>query len=240
MLCVPVRSILAFQSKTFCCVAIKSRGLINPNNTNFTIAKRHAVTDFIGINTKNKVSEFINRFQIMNPLNKSRYEANSWILYERLVDQIPFDQIITKLDLPDTFNSWFIITELHLWMIFVRFMNEGTQGTMIRNFIMEALWNDVEFRSKKLAIVNADIRHRQIKELSDQLRGALVGYDEGWLSNDMVLASMVWRRVFNKECNDPEKIELVVKYIRKQMSILQLQTFDSLFTKKDVKWIKFV
>lgn len=25
-----------------------------------------------------------------------------------------------------------------------------------------------------------------------------------------------------------------------QMSILQLQTFDSLFTKKDVKWIKFV
>lgn len=33
-------------------------------------------------------------------------------------------------------------------------MNEGTQGTMIRNFIMEALWNDVEFRSKKLAIVS--------------------------------------------------------------------------------------
>ncbi|XP_022170158.1 ubiquinol-cytochrome-c reductase complex assembly factor 1 isoform X2 [Myzus persicae] len=169
-----------------------------------------------------------------------KYEANSWILYEKLVDQIPFDQIMIKLDLPDTFNSWFIITELHLWMIFVRFMHEGTQGTMIRNFIMEALWNDVEFRSKKLATVNADVRHRQIKELSDQLRGALVGYDEGWLTNDMVLASMVWRRVFNKECNDPEKIELVVKYIRKQMSILQLQTFDSLFTKKDVKWIKFV
>ncbi|XP_022170157.1 ubiquinol-cytochrome-c reductase complex assembly factor 1 isoform X1 [Myzus persicae] len=240
MLCVPVRSILAFQSRTVCCVAIKSNGLIYPNNTNFTIAKRHAVTDFVGVNTKSKISDFINRFQIMNPLNKSKYEANSWILYEKLVDQIPFDQIMIKLDLPDTFNSWFIITELHLWMIFVRFMHEGTQGTMIRNFIMEALWNDVEFRSKKLATVNADVRHRQIKELSDQLRGALVGYDEGWLTNDMVLASMVWRRVFNKECNDPEKIELVVKYIRKQMSILQLQTFDSLFTKKDVKWIKFV
>lgn len=54
-------------------------------------------------------------------------------------------------------------------------------------------------------------------ELSDQLRAALIGYDEGWLSNDMVLASMVWRRIFNKECNDPEKIEIVVKYIRKQV-----------------------
>jgi len=39
-------------------------------------------------------------------------------------------------------------------MIFVRLMNEGTRGTMIRNFIMEALWNDVEFRSKKLATVS--------------------------------------------------------------------------------------
>lgn len=53
--------------------------------------------------------------------------------------------------------------------------------------------------------------------MSDQLRGALVGYDEGWLTNDMILASMVWRRIFNKECDDPEKIESVVKYIRKQV-----------------------
>lgn len=67
----PVRSILAFQSRTVCCVAIKSNGLIYPNNTNFTIAKRHAVTDFVGVNTKSKISDFINRFQIMNPLNKS-------------------------------------------------------------------------------------------------------------------------------------------------------------------------
>lgn len=33
-------------------------------------------------------------------------------------------------------------------------MHEGTKGSMIRNFIMEALWNDVEFRSKKLATVS--------------------------------------------------------------------------------------
>jgi len=68
---VPARSILAFQTRTVCRVAIKSNGLIYPNNTNFTIAKRHAVTDFIGIKTKSKISDFINRFQIMNPLNKS-------------------------------------------------------------------------------------------------------------------------------------------------------------------------
>lgn len=39
-------------------------------------------------------------------------------------------------------------------MIFVRIMNEGSKGSMIRNFIMEALWNDVGFRSKKLGHVS--------------------------------------------------------------------------------------
>jgi len=38
-------------------------------------------------------------------------------------------------------------------MVFVRLMNESTKGTMIRNFMVEALWNDVEFRSKKLGHV---------------------------------------------------------------------------------------
>jgi len=69
------------------------------------------------------------------------------------------------------------------------------------------------------------VRQRQVKELNEQFRGALIGYDEGWLTNDMVLASMVWRRLFNKECNDPEKIELVVKYIRKQVILKRKKCF---------------
>lgn len=44
----------------------------------------------------------------------------------------------------------------------------------------------------------------------------------------MVLASMVWRRIFNKECNDPHKIELVVKYIRKQ--VMKKIYFHSIYT----------
>lgn len=65
--------------------------------------------------------------------------------------------------------------------------------------------------------MSPETRNAQVLELSEQLKGALIGYDEGWLTNDMVLASMVWRRIFNKKCDDPEQIELVVKYIRKQV-----------------------
>lgn len=78
--------------------------------------------------------------------------------------------------------------------------------------------------------MSSDVRQGQVKELSHQFRGALIGYDEGWLTNDMVLANMVWRRVFNQECNDPEKVELVVKYIRKQVMSIQMYIFTRMVT----------
>jgi len=84
---VPVRSILAFQSRTVCYVAIKSNGLIYPNHTNFTISKRYAVTDLVGISTKSKISEFINRFQILNPLNKS---VSKHIIYDKNISCLCF------------------------------------------------------------------------------------------------------------------------------------------------------
>ncbi|KOB51904.1 Ubiquinol-cytochrome c reductase complex chaperone CBP3-like protein, partial [Operophtera brumata] len=35
-----------------------------------------------------------------------------------------YDEWFEKLELPDTFASWFIITELHVWMLMVRYMAE--------------------------------------------------------------------------------------------------------------------
>lgn len=52
----------------------------------------------------------------------------------------------------DTFFSWFLITELHIWMLMVRFMAEGKYGKIARNALVEALWDDVEVRSKKLGV----------------------------------------------------------------------------------------
>ncbi|XP_050533818.1 ubiquinol-cytochrome-c reductase complex assembly factor 1 isoform X2 [Daktulosphaira vitifoliae] len=235
----PIRRALIINASVINSLITKRSQMIYLNTYNCTIQKRYAVSDHISANIKNKWYDLVERLNIVNPLSKTRIQANSWLLYETLIDQIPFNIIMKKLDLPDTFNTWFIITELHLWMVFVRIMNEKTKGPMIRNYMMEALWNDVEFRTKKLR-VNPDTRQNQVKELSEQIRGALIGYDEGWLTNDINLAGMVWRRIFNQQCNDPQKLEIVVKYIRKQMANLQMQSFDSLYTNKEIKWINFV
>lgn len=57
----------------------------------------------------------------------------------------------------------------------------------------------------------------QISELSEQLQASLIAYDEGILSDDVVLAGALWRRIFQYGPFEPAKLELLVEYVRKQV-----------------------
>jgi cytochrome b pre-mRNA-processing protein 3 len=65
----------------------------------------------------------------------------------------------------------------------------------------------------------------QILELLHQFQAAMVGYDEGLLSDDMVLAGAVWRTLLQQDCSDPENVERIVYYIRKQVRNGAQKTF---------------
>lgn len=64
---------------------------------------------------------------------------------------------------------------------------------------------------------NSSAVRAQIHELSQQFQAAIIGYDEGLLTNDTVLAGAVWRTFLQQDCNDPENVECLVHYIRKQV-----------------------
>lgn len=59
---------------------------------------------------------------------------------------------VQALSMPDTFHSWFVIRNLHVWMLMARLMQEGDDGRLVRNALVEAMWDDVDFRSKNLGV----------------------------------------------------------------------------------------
>lgn len=65
--------------------------------------------------------------------------------------------------------------------------------------------------------VNPSATRSQIAELSEQLQAAFIAYDEGLQSDDTVLAGALWRRVYQQQDVDIEHLELLVKYIRKEV-----------------------
>lgn len=162
------------------------------------------------------------------------------MLYECAADNINYFEFFNEFNLPDTFNSWFLVTELHIWMILVRVMNEGADsgqdGRFLRNFIVEAMWADSSQRAKKLFAENPSMIRENLAVLSEQFQATLITYDEGLMMDDKVLASALWRRFFSKECDDYSKLEKLVKYIREQILILDHMPRKELLSKPVIKW----
>ncbi|OAD56655.1 Ubiquinol-cytochrome c reductase complex chaperone CBP3 like protein [Eufriesea mexicana] len=139
--------------------------------------------------------------------------------------------------MPDTFYSWFLITELHVWMLMVRFMAEGEKGKLVITNIIEAMWHDVTIRMDLLGPIAGKVKREQVMKLSYQFNAAIIGYDEGIMSDDKVLASALWRRFFVSECNNPEHLEKLLIYVRKQISAFDKIPSEKLFHRSIAKWV---
>lgn len=159
-----------------------------------------------------------------------RLRVSSYQLYQSIADKINYREFFELFNLPNTFNSWFLVTELHVWMILLRAMAEGSEsgedGRFMRNCIVEAMWDDVNKRAKKLGASNPSGVRKQIQVLSEQFQAALLAYDEGIMADDKVLASALWRRFFEKNCENYENLEALVKYVRLNVSTLGHSIFN--------------
>ncbi|XP_019698073.1 ubiquinol-cytochrome-c reductase complex assembly factor 1 isoform X2 [Harpegnathos saltator] len=153
-------------------------------------------------------------------LQKYRNMVIACFTYEHMLRQVDYNFFYEHFNMPDTLYSWFLVTELHVWMLMVRYMAEKKNGQFMRNEIVTAMWDDTKARTEKLGTISSNIKNKQIKEISDQFNAAIIGYDEGILSDDKVLAGALWRRFFCLECNNPEHIELLLTYVRIQVSLL--------------------
>lgn len=105
----------------------------------------------------------------------------------------------------------------------VRAMAEGDSGRIVRNSMVEAMWKDVELRTKKLGDIRRRVVQKQINELADQFEYTLIAYDEGITSDDKQLASAIWKQFLNSNCDDYVQVELLVKYVRENVSRVDIE-----------------
>ncbi|CAH0763725.1 unnamed protein product [Diatraea saccharalis] len=185
--------------------------------------------------------------------SRTKLKLTGYFLYESVPDKVAYKDWFEKLELPDTFVSWFTVTELHVWMLMVRYMAEDiataitdknkyikADGHFVRNCIIEALWADVANKIKLLEGANPVIARKQVSELSEQFQAALIAYDEG-LSDDKILAAAIWRRFYSlSEDVNAENIERIVHYVRHQLSLLDKVPSEDLKFKPNIVWLSIL
>ncbi|XP_071451897.1 ubiquinol-cytochrome-c reductase complex assembly factor 1 [Hetaerina americana] len=168
--------------------------------------------------------------------SKATMRAGGYKLYENIADRIQAETFFEALGLPDTLFSWFLVIELHVWMVMARLMAEK-DGRFVRNIVVEAMWEDVRHRIKRLE-ENSSARVSDIlHDLSQQFSAAIIGYDEGLLGDDRCLAGALWRRFLQQKYGTAMSLEALVAYVRHQMHELDKLSREEILLRPDLKWI---
>ena len=143
-------------------------------------------------------------------------------LYLCIQYQVNYDKLFQTCQMSDVMYSFCLITFLHVWLISIQLTQHGRTGLHVRRLLHQNMWKDIETRARKLkASMNRKNQLKTYNTLNGVFQAFLFGFDEGILSDDHVLASAVWRHLFEmKEIEDFEAVGKMCDYIRKNVAHL--------------------
>ena len=161
-------------------------------------------------------------------------------LYEACVHRVDYHSIYEACRMPDTLQSWFLVNSLHVWFCLVRLKAEGGEGRLVYKQLVQALWADIRQRMKAMGINSPTDTKIGMEQLSQQFFGLIVAFDEGLLSDDMILASSLWWNLFSeKETTDFLAVAQMVNYVRLQVKHMDSITTSDLFSDHSITFLKF-
>jgi len=160
--------------------------------------------------------KFNNDFQFPLKFSKTVLQKTQGNIFVCCTDFINYEFFIKELDLPDNFLSWFLLMELHVWMVAVKCGQLGPEGFLVHTGLSTVMWEDVEARLKAIHVYLK--RNEYTKMLYHTTLESYLYMDEGILGNDKKLANAVWLTLF-RETHDVshDKLALMVEYVRKNI-----------------------
>jgi hypothetical protein len=106
----------------------------------------------------------------------------------------------------------------------------ASEGMVCRNMMITELYNDMEAKAKMVGDMDRKTRANAIWDLAEEFKFAMLIYDLGLAGSDVDLANSLWRRFFLGEDNpNVEKIEILVKYVRKTVASLDQLKLEDLY-----------
>ncbi|EST08683.1 Ubiquinol-cytochrome c chaperone/UPF0174 [Kalmanozyma brasiliensis GHG001] len=104
----------------------------------------------------------------------------------------------TDCALPETYQSWFQITNLHVYLLLARF--RAFEKPAYKTYAQELInhfFIDAESRMRdRFGVQTSRLVKGYMRDMHMQQRGSVVGYDEGLVGGDERLAQAVWRNLW--------------------------------------------
>ncbi|XP_067945462.1 ubiquinol-cytochrome-c reductase complex assembly factor 1-like [Watersipora subatra] len=167
--------------------------------------------------------------------DKESLENASVKLYVSCSEYSDFQLFRKRFDLEDTFSAWADILNLHMWMLATRFNNSDTEYfandfEFLRARTTYHMWVDIDKRAKQI-VRATKIRKKSIRALSDHFLGVVLLYDEGYQTDDKVLAGALWKCLLQaREDVEPKDLLSLVDYVHRNLHHLKSLSDDQFFS----------
>ena len=126
-----------------------------------------------------------------------------------------------------------------MWMLINRLMisNRIDDAEYVRDIMVATLWQDCQIRVKLLDTIPMSERNETLNDIAMEFQAAMLVYDRGVIDNDMELANALWRRFFLHGEPDPQRVELLVKYVRQTLVMLDEITHEEVLRGTRIQWL---
>ncbi|KAJ1980612.1 Ubiquinol cytochrome-c reductase assembly protein Cbp3 [Dimargaris verticillata] len=136
------------------------------------------------------------------------------------------DFYIDTLKLPDTYQTWFNVTQLHAWMLMVRIRNEDNAKNISQEFVNHMFY-DAEMRMRRMGVNTDRLVNNTLKDLVASFHGSTLAYDEGMCRGDAYLGAAIWRNLFRTSPVRGQELAYLVHYTRRQLARLdKVSSYD--------------
>lgn len=121
-------------------------------------------------------------------------------LYDRCAERAHIERHFWYGDcaLPETYQSWFQITNLHVYLLLARFraFDKAAHKTYSQELINH-FFIDAESRMReRFGVQTSRLVKGYMRDMHMQHRGSILAYDEGLATNDVRLTQAVWRNIW--------------------------------------------
>ena len=148
-------------------------------------------------------------------------------LYEKLVVQARRPEFYARCGVPDTLDGRFDLIALHLFLLLHRLKRDHPTSADLAQAVFDRMFQDMDQSLREMGVGDMGVGSR-VKTMIQGLYGRIAAYEAGLGQTDGTLAAALRRNVYGTTDPEPEHLEALTAYVRRQVITLAEQGYDGL------------
>lgn len=143
-------------------------------------------------------------------------------LYAGIVEQARQPSFFVACGLPDTVDGRFDLLVLHVFLVMHRLKRDRAETAELSQALFDVLFQDMDESLRRMGAGDMGVGHR-IKAMAEGFYGRVLAYERALEQGEEALEHCVGRNLLGARDADPDQVQALAHYIRREVAALAAQ-----------------